>query len=87
MGDEIETIQLSLLKYDVSECCGCCFQYTYWCATVVPDLTSHTISMEEMEEEGGRLVEVRLLEAQVDKFTAMALTKRRTSRNGSNSHQ
>lgn len=73
MGDASETFQLSLLKHDVCERRGCCCQYAGWYATAMATRSALTATLEEVEEEGGRVVEIQSLVAAVGIFPQVAL--------------
>ena len=66
MGDEIETIQLSLLEHDVRECCGCCLGDTCGRASVVAACRTGAFSIDEVEAEERRLVENQSMETAMD---------------------
>lgn len=48
MGNEIETIQLSMLEHDICECRGCCLEYPCGCSTAVAACLVCAIYTEEM---------------------------------------
>jgi hypothetical protein len=78
VGDEIETIQLSLLEHDVRECCGCYLGDTCGRTSVVAACRTCTFSVEEVEAEERRLVENQSLESAMDILPEMAPQKDKT---------
>ena len=79
MGDASQAVQLPMLEHDISQRGHRCCQYAGRCATAMAAHPTHTALLEEVEEEGARMVEGQSLETQVDDHFEMAFQEERSS--------